>query len=82
MSALVRIKLNHAAVRALLRGPEVQAELKKRADRIAAAAGPGHDVDIYVGRNRARADVATETFAAMRAEATERRLSRSLDAGR
>lgn len=78
----VRIDLNRASVKALLRSPEVLAELERRARNIAAAAGPGHIVDSQIGRNRARAAVITDSFGAMWREARERNLSRSIDAGR
>lgn len=77
-----RVKLNKPNTRALLRSPEVQRDLKRRADAIARQAGPGHEVDLEVGRNRTRAEVRTATPAARRAEATSRNLSRALDAGR
>ena len=80
--AKVKIELNHAAVAKILKSPEVQVDLERRARSIATAAGPGHRVDSGVGRNRARAVVVTDTPEAMRAEATERRLTKSLDAGR
>lgn len=82
MAKNVRIKLNRKGVQALLRGPEIQADLERRANAIAAAAGPGFDVDTFVGRNRARADVATGTHEARKAEATNRVLTRAIDAGR
>lgn len=78
----VRIKLNRKGIRELLRSPEVLTDLRNRADRIAAAAGPGHAVDAGVGRNRARASVRTDTREAMEAEAQFRNLTRALDAGR
>ncbi len=78
----VRIKLNSKGVRDLLRSTEMQNDLKRRAGRIAAAAGEGHRVEVGTTRKRARAVVITETFEAMRAEATDRSLSRSIDAGR
>lgn len=78
----MRVKLNKASVRALLRSPEIQRDLKRRADAIAQAAGPGFEADLSVGRNRARATVRTATRAARRAEATNRTLSRAVDAGR
>ncbi len=80
--AKVRIELNKKAVREILRSPEVQADLKRRADAIAAAAGPGHETDLSVGRNRARASVVTATHEARRAEAVDRALTRAIDAGR
>lgn len=80
--ARARIKLNRAGVRALLRDPKVEADLARRARAIAAAAGPGHQVDSSIGRNRARAAVITETVEAKLAEATDRDLTRAIDAGR
>lgn len=78
----VRIELNRQAVRDLLRSPEVAADLKRRADAIAKAAGEGMESDIEIGPNRARASVRTATFEAVRAEARKRALTRALDAGR
>lgn len=80
--AKVRVVLNSQAVRALLRSPEMQQDLERRARRIASAAGEGHRVEAGAGRNRARAVVITETREAMRAEATDRNLTRAVDAGR
>jgi hypothetical protein len=80
--ANVRIVLNRKGVRDILRSPGVLADLRRRAERIAAAAGPGHEVDSEVGRNRARESVRTDTIDAMVNEATSRTLSRALDAGR
>lgn len=78
----IRIELNRSGVRQLLRGDDVKAELKRRAEKIAAAAGPGHKVNSSVGANRARAEVVTDSFAARYNEATNRSLTRALDAGR
>jgi hypothetical protein len=80
--AVVKIELNPAGVRELLRSPEVLADLSARAHRIANAAGDGMEVDAELGRVRARATVFTATFEAMRAEATTRALTRAVDAGR
>lgn len=84
----VRFVLNRAAVRELLRSPQITAEIARRARLIAAAADsatgrPGdHSVEVAVGRNRSRAAVYTETFNAMHREADSRTLTRSIDAGR
>lgn len=78
----VRIKLNHNGIRQLLRSPEVSRDLEERARRIAAAAGPGHEVDVTAGPNRARASVRTVTAEAVTAEAVDRNLTRAIDAGR
>jgi hypothetical protein len=78
----VRVVLNRRNIRALLKSEAVRADLERRAENIAAAAGPGHIVDSQIGRNRARAAVITSTAEAMRAEATDRNLTRAIDAGR
>lgn len=78
----VRIELNSQGVRDLLRSSEVKADLQRRADNIAAAAGPGFVADSTTGPNRARASVGTTDIESMRAEAEDRALTRALDAGR
>lgn len=78
----VDFKWDAAAFRALLQSEEVAAELEVRAQAIAATAGPGHEVETYVGRNRVRVTVRTETREAMLAEAQDRTLTNALDAGR
>lgn len=78
----VRFKLDRSAMRDLLRDPGIVADLRNRARAIAARAGPGHEYDAGTGRNRARANVWTATPEAMRAEATQRTLTRAIDAGR
>lgn len=77
-----RIVLNRRGVRQLLRSPEVLADLKHRAEQIAAAAGPGMEASAMVGKGRARASVITATSEARKAEATRRALTRAIDAGR
>jgi hypothetical protein len=74
-------KLNDAGMKAILRAPGVQADLRARADRIAAAAGPGMKAESHP-TSRARATVWTSTHAARRAEADHHALSRAFDAGR
>lgn len=80
-----RIVLNNAGVAELLKLPAVQADLARRAAAIAAAASQsggdfGHDSG--TGRNRARASAWTNDTAAREAEATDRSLTRAIDAGR
>jgi hypothetical protein len=82
MARNVTIKLNSPGVKALLRSPEMLADLEARARRIAAVAGPGFESDGQIGPSRARAAVWTDTFEAMHAEATTRALTRAIDAGR
>jgi hypothetical protein len=76
------IVVNRAAIGALLRGPEVLADVARRAHRIAAAAGAGYEADSSVGRRRARGTARTATVQAMHAEATSGNLRRAIDAGR
>lgn len=78
----VRIVMNHKGARDLLRSKEVLADLERRAEAIAAAAGDGMEPSAMVGKNRARASVITATHSARRAEATSRALTRAIDAGR
>lgn len=81
----VRIEMNSDGFRAILTGPEVAADLQRRADAIAAAAGEGMSAEVIrggYGGGRSVAIVATDTVEAMIAEATERALTRALGAGR
>jgi hypothetical protein len=81
----VRVEMDSAGFKAILSGPEVEGLLRKHAEAIAAAAGPGHVVDIIqggYGGGRKVAIIATDTVDAMIAEATDRNLTRALDAGR
>lgn len=82
MTSEVRVVLNRAGIGDILKSQEVQADLQRRAARIAAAAGPGMEATSRIGRNRARASVVTATPDARRSEATTRALTRALDAGR
>lgn len=80
--AKFRVDVSDAGIQALLKSSEVQALLKEKADRIAAAGGPGMEASSWVGRTRARASVITASGKARRAEATDRALTKALDAGR
>ncbi|MBW3663571.1 MAG: hypothetical protein KY469_10770 [Actinobacteria bacterium] len=80
--ARVKIRLTRNGPRLLRQSAGVAADLAARAERIAAAAGPGMVVDTRIGKSRARASVIASTPQARRAEATGRALTRSIDAGR
>lgn len=82
MAQTIRIEMNRKGVEELLKSPEVQGDLKRRADAIAAAAGPGMEARVSVGKSRARATVITADFEAILAEATRKDLTRAIDAGR
>lgn len=85
---LDRIEINYEAVGKLLKGAEVQADLAQRAGRIAAAAtaaspdGAEYWVDIQHWPTRAGVFITAGNSAAMEGEATNRALTRALDAGR
>lgn len=77
-----RIEINRAGIVALLQSAEVAADLGARAERIAAAAGEGFEVDVTSNRDRAFAFVRTATREAREAEAEDRALASAIDAGR
>ena len=62
----MKIELNSAGVREMLKSPEMQALLKERASEAAERAGEGYDSDVFVGRNRANAAVFATTKKAQR----------------
>lgn len=83
----IKIKLNPPGPRELMQGPEIQADIARRAAAIAAAAGSGRHGgefghDVVSGRTRVHGMVWTEDFDAMLAEAVDRALTRAVDAGR
>lgn len=88
MTKPVRFEWNFPGFVQLRKSPQAVADLTARAARIAAQATAnaepgavfGHDV--ILGRNRARAMIWTDTFQAVRAEATTRALTRAIDASR
>jgi hypothetical protein len=82
MSVTIRVQIDQKAVGELLKGVEVQEDLTSRGDAIQAAAGPGHSVLLRTGGDRAAVFIRTETAEAKYKEATERNLTRALDAGR
>ncbi len=77
-----KFKLRRAGVRELLRSEGVLRDLERRARDVAAQAGPGHVVDSKIGRNRARVAVLAVTADARLAEATDRNLTRAINAAR
>jgi len=72
--SLTKIKVNKSGMDRILKSPEMQRLLLDRTAKIARAAG--------LGRTRARGTVFTKDELAKRAEATDRALSRAIDAGR
>jgi len=82
MGALTKFELNSKGIRAMLRSAEVEADMLRRAERVAAAAGEGFEASSYVGSGRASARVITATGDAMRDEAENKTLTRSFGAAR
>lgn len=82
MAQSIRVEMNRAGAVALLRSPAVMADLMRRGQAVAAAAGRGHMVTSYTGRTRARVSVITSTDSARRKEALDRNLTRALNAAR
>lgn len=86
MAGTVRIELDSAGIADLLVGPEVAADMKRRADNVADAAGDGFEVTEFEGKYggspRAMASVKAKTREAKVAEATGKALTRAIDAGR
>lgn len=62
----VKVELNRAGVRELLKSEEVMSVLKSEAQKRAAAAGNGYTVNTYVGKNRCNAEILAETKEARR----------------
>lgn len=77
-----KVTLNSKAARALLQGPEVQADLRRRAESIRRSAGTGYATSVSVGPNRARGEVRTASYLARRREARQKTLTKALGAGR
>ena len=82
MAKSVRLEMNSAGFRQILRSEKVRDHLASRAQNIADAAGPGMEASSAVGSNRARASVVTATREAMLAEAEDKALTSAIDAGR
>lgn len=74
-------RLNHQAIRKLLT-EGAEPELERRARMIAAAAGEGHRVEVWRGRERSRASVSTDSYSARYRQAKSFNLSRAIEAGR
>jgi hypothetical protein len=78
----IDIKVISGGIQEMLRSREVAANLDARARRVEDAAGPGHKHETTIGSERARATVWAVTHEARRAEATDRVLTRAIDAAR
>lgn len=77
-----RIQWRVKGFEALRRDPRVLADLQRRAERVAAAAGDGFVARAGQGKTRARAAVIAASMKARRRNSRDNTLLRSLDAGR
>jgi hypothetical protein len=78
-----KLTFHGAAFLKLLRGDQgIAPELIRRGGAIAAAAGDGVGIRVSRGGARMRVTVATESLDAVKAEATDKTLTRALGAGR
>lgn len=76
------VKLNRAGIREILKDKSTERAALRRAQAIARACGPGYKATSMIGRNRARASVITETFAARVDNSRRNTLIRNVGAGR
>jgi len=78
LSDKVRIELNSAGIREMLRSDEMQALLGEKAMEIAARCGAGYESDIYLTPGRAVASVFTATPEAAKDNAANNTILRNL----
>ena len=78
----VKVKLKLRGIREVLRSAPVQAEVARRASRMAQAAGSGFESIVKPHKYTSRAFVQTADAEGARRQAEEAVLERSLDAGR
>ena len=79
---VTKLVFKTAGFRQILRSGAARADITRRANAMAAAAGEGVGAQVSTGANRVRATVATETLEASRREATNKPLTRAIGAGR
>lgn len=77
----VKFKPNKRTAEAILKGPEVQALLARKAAEVASRAGEGFTSGVRVGKDRARAYVLPETYKARKRQARDHVLERAVGRG-
>lgn len=78
MSNSVKIELNSAGIREMLRSDEMQAVLGEKASEIARRCGAGYESDTYLTAGRAVASVFTATPEAARDNSKNNTILRNL----
>lgn len=79
---VTKLVFKTAGFKKILRSGAAMADVSRRARAMATAAGEGFGVETSTGANRVRATVATESWEAAKAEATDKVLTRAIGAGR
>lgn len=82
MAQQIDVRLILRGINALMRSEEVQADLDARGQRMAAAAGPDFEYKRSPHKWTARGYVQSRNARGDRQEAREKRLARSISAGR
>lgn len=77
----VKFKPNKRTAEAILKGPEVQALLARKAAEVTSRAGEGFTSGVRVGKDRARAYVLPETYKARKNQARNHVLERAVGRG-
>ncbi|MCD8087128.1 MAG: hypothetical protein LUE22_00870 [Oscillospiraceae bacterium] len=77
----VKVKLNSAGVRELLRGSEMQSVLAGHASDIMGRLPDGYEQSTAVGTNRCYARVTTASYAAMQRELNNKTLLKAVGGG-
>ena len=78
----MKVKWRLAGFEEIRRLPKTKAELKSRADSIAAQAGEGYEALEGEGKTRSRASVVTTSMRAINDNRKNNTLLRSMDAGK
>lgn len=79
---LTKIQFNYRAFDAIRKSPAVMADLRQRGAAVQRAAGDGFTLRVDTNASRGRATIITATHDAREAEATDKALTRALNAGR
>lgn len=74
----VKIKLNSAGIRELLKSPGVTQAVTEAAKSVQNRAGDGYSMNVRSGRNRAIAEVTAETYKARRDNSKNNSLLKAL----
>lgn len=82
MARGIRLEMNYKTMADIMKSSPVMNELMRRGRLVQAAAGRGHMLTSRTGRTRARVSVITASQGAREREATDRSLTRALDAAR